>query len=340
MDNLRRFFLTVSIIIFIVLFVGGFITALNYDPKEVQREPGDPTPLPAIGEIYNAEEYKHKDLFNDNILFIITPDKNSSAVNFIMTKYNPVNQNLNILIIPDDLKVADKSDSNKVYTLGDYYKNKSGKEVASYVTSLLEIKVDKYCAFSYKEFNSFIKEFGTITFDIPYGLKFISTSSENISYSTGINYKKGEISLTGDSVINLIKFINDDYGALDGDIVEYYDNLYENTTAKEIHSLMSDDFIYNLINGFTKKFTTDNQDEINNSFNMLTETSDNNIDENVLTGLTFKLGQIKKEKIKFYQLSGDYQNNNGFYFVYNGDIVKKENNEIKSAEEIISLAFS
>ena len=60
MDNLRRFFLTASIIIFFTLCIGGFISALNYDPKEVQLEPGNPTPLPAVGDIYNPEKYQYQ----------------------------------------------------------------------------------------------------------------------------------------------------------------------------------------------------------------------------------------------------------------------------------------
>ncbi len=338
MDNLRRFFLTVSIIIFVALCIGGFITALKFDPKEVQLVQTEPTPLTAVGGVYNPEEFKAEEIFDDNVLFIISPKKDSSAVNFLLSKYDSKTGTLNFLIIPNELKVVDSK--NNVCTLGALYKSNKGKAVASYLTSLFEIKVDKYCAFNYDELSSFLKEFGDVTVNIPYNLKYISVESDDTNYSTGFNFKKGDITLNVDSTINLLKFTNDSSAVLDGSIVNYYDGIYKNTTANQIHSFVTDDFMYFYLKGFVNKFKADNQEKINNSFKKFSETKDNNLNEDVIKGLTAKLGDIKKDNINFYQLTGDYQENNNLYFLFNGEIKNLKSNEIKPMNEIISFAFS
>jgi len=340
MDNLRRFFLTASIIIFISLCIGGFITALNYDPKEVQLEPGNPTPLPAVGDIYNPEKYQLEDLYKDNVLFILTPKEDKSAVDFLISKYNPQTQDLNFLIVPDDLKVVNHENKKQICTLGEYFKSQKGSRVADYLTSLLQIDIAGYCTFTYKDLTSFIKTFGAVKCTLPYGIKFISSDSDNITYSTGINYSSGEVTLSGDSAVNLINFIEDDYAALDGEIIEYYDGYYNENYAKEIHSAMSDDFVYIFINGFINKFTPDYQEKINDGFSKLKETSDSNITDSMLKGMTYKLCEINKDKVNFYRLTGTPVYNNNFYITYNNEILNIKSGERKAATEILDLAFS
>lgn len=336
MDNLRRFFLTASVIIFFALCIGGFITALNYDPKEVQLEPGNPTPLPAVGDLYNPDDYTLKDLYNDNVLFILTPEKGKNAVNFIVSNYNPITQNMSFLVIPDDLKVVDHENGNNVCTLGEYFKKHDGKEIADYLTSLLEIEIGGHCTLTYKDLSSFIKELGTFKCRLPYGIRYISSDADTISYSTGINYSKGDIALSGDSAINLIKFIEDDYAALDSEIVNYYDD----ANSVEIHSAMSDDFMYFILQGFVDKLTADNQKKVAESFTSFTKTYDTSITENMLKGMTYKVCETDHDSIKFYKLSTDTQYNQEFYVIYNNKIKDMTSGEETSGNEILTASFS
>lgn len=336
MDNLRRFFLTASVIIFITLCIGGFITALNYDPKEVQLEPGNPTPLPAVGDVYDPEKYTLEDLYKDNVLFILTSDKGKNAVDFLITKYNPITQDMSFLIIPDDLKVVDHENGNRICTLGEYFGNHDGKSVADYLTSLLEIEIGGHCVFTYNTLSSFIKELGTFKCSLPYDIEYISTDADSVSYSTGINYSAGSIALSGDSAINLIKFIEDDYAALNSDIVKYYDD----RNAIEIHSAMSDDFVYCILQGFVDKLTAENESKLTESFSYFTDSYDTSITESMLEGMLYNITLTNQESIKFYKLSVDTQYNQKFFSLYNQKIINLKTQEEASGTEVLSASFS
>ncbi len=340
MDNLRRFFLTASIIIFASLFIGGFILAVNYDPKEVQTEPGNPTPLNAVGDVYNPEKYELEDYYNENVLFILTSGEKAYGVNFVISKYDPVTQDLSFLIIPDDLKVVNHQNKNSICTLGEYFRLYEGKAVVGYLTSLLEIDIDGFCAITYKDFTEFTKTYGALDCNIPYNIKFISTGASDVNYSTGFSYSKGNISLNGDSIINLIKFIEDDYAALDSNIVEYYDNYYPETFAKEMHSAMSDDFTYYVLKGIVNKFSPENQATIENTFKLFTKTYSNNISQDDLKGMVYKIGETDKSKVNYFRIAGTPEYNKEFYVVYDKNIYSYNSGEKIAANEVLLEYFS
>ena len=336
MDNLRRFLLTLSVVVFLAICVGGYITALKYDPKEIQQEPGNPTPLSAVGNVYDAEKNQFENLFDGNVLYIVTPVRKQAAVNFVISHYDPKTKDLRYLIIPDSIKTVDHEASNKVLTLGEYFSRHGGEGTAKYLTSMLEIDIPCYTVLTFDTLSEWISEINSVKCDLPYPIKFIDTDTSDIDYSTGINYPQGISTLSGDSAVNMIKFIGDAGAHLSSDIVSYYND----ADPQEVHSAMSNDFIYFMLKGFTDNtLVPENQSEFRNWFETFTEVYDNNMKSENLEGMCYGLDQINHNQVKYYLVIGDYQWNQEFYILYNNTLKDLSTGSEIAANTILDYQF-
>lgn len=336
MDNLRRFLFTLSTVVFLAICIGGYVTALQFDPKEIQQEPGDPTPLSPVGDVYDPEKYKYKDLFDGNVLYVLTSSNKRTAVNFVISHYDPTTHTLGYLIIPDTIKTVDHQANNIVLNLGEYFGKYGGEDTAKYLTSMLEIDIPCYTVLTYDSLSEFIAEANSIKCNLPYPIKFIDTDTSDINYSTGINYPKGASTISGSSAVNIIKFIRDTGAHLSSDIVSYYND----ADPLEVHSAMSDDFIYFMLKGFTEgTLIPDNQSKFKDLFGYFTDSYDTNLDEEHLEGMCHELSSINHNQVKYYLVTGDYQYNNEFYVIYNSTLKDLSTGAEVAANEVLDYSF-
>lgn len=336
MDNLRRFLFTLSAVVFLAICIGGYVTALQFDPKEIQKEPGDPTPLPPVGNVYDPEKYKYEELFDGNVLYVLTSSKKQNAVNFIISHYEPTTYDLEYLIIPDTLKTVDHAANNMVLNLGEYFGKYGGEDTAKYLTSMLEIDISYYTVLTYDSLSELISDADSIKCDLPYPIKFVDTDTSNINYSTGINYPKGNSTISGSSAINIIRFIRDTGAHLSSDIVGYYND----AEPQEIHSAMSDDFIYYLLRGFTDSvLIADNQSKFKDLFEYFTDSYDTNLGEEQLAGMCHGLDKISHNQVKYYLVTGEYQYNSEFYVIYKNTLKDLSTGAEVSAKEVLDYKF-
>ena len=312
MDNLRRFVLTLSVIVFLALAIGGFVPALRYDPEDTQEASGDPLPLTPSGNVYDSEKNQYANLFSGNVLYILTSAKKQEATGFVISHYDPAAHEVRYLLIPDNLKSVDHKAGGKVLTLGEYFSNHGGEETAGYLTSVLEIDIPRYTVVTYETLADFITRADSIKCELPYPIKYIDSDTAERDYSTGINYPKGASTLSGDSAVNLIRFITDEGAYLGGDIVSYY----KDADPAEIHSAMSDDFIYFLLKGFTDNtLIPENEGQFREILKILTQVYDTNLTENDLDGLSYQLDRLEHSQTRYYLLGGNFQYGQKLYTV-------------------------
>lgn len=336
MDNLRRFLFTLSAVVFLALCIGGYVTALKYDPKEIQREPGDPTPLPAVGNVYDPEKYQYEDLFDGNVLYVLTSSKKQDAVNFLISHYDPTTRALSYLLVPDTVKAVDHDAGNQVLSLGEYFGKYGGESTAKYLTSMLEIDIPCYTVLTYDTLSELIAQVNSVKCELPYPIQFLDTDTSDISYSTGINYPQGTSTISGSSAINMIRFIRDTGAHLSSDIVSYYND----ADPQEIHSAMSDDFIYYLLKGFTdNSLISENQDKFKDWFQHFTDSYDTNLKGEHLDGMCHDLGKIDRNQVKYYLVTGKYQYNGDFYVAYNNTLRDLNTGSEIAANEVLDYQF-
>ena len=336
MDNLRRFLFTLSAVVFLALCIGGYMTALKYDPKEIQQEPGNPTPLPPAGNLYDPLRYELQDYYDGNVLYILAPSQKREAVNFLVSKYSPVTQELSFLLIPENLKTVDHETGNKVISLGKYFSQYGAERTAKYLTSLLGIDIPCYTTFTYDSLSDFISGINSIKCELPYPIKFIDTETSDINYSTGINYPQGSSTISGSSAINLIRFIGDTGAYLSSDIVEYYDD----ADPLEIHASMSDDIVYFLLSGFVNhRITADNQENFNEFFAPFLESYDTNMTEETLEGMCYNLGKTDPSQVKYYLVTGNFQSNREFYLIYNNMLTDLKTGKDITGSQVLDYLF-
>lgn len=336
MDNLRRFLFTLSAVVFLAICIGGFVTALEYDPKEIQQEPGDPTPLPAVGNVYDPDKYKYEDLFDGNVLYVLTSSEKQEAINFVVSHYEPTTQELCYLIIPDTIKTVDHDSGNEIMNLGTYFSEYGGEATAKYLTSMLGIDIPCYTVLTYDTLSELMSEAGSIKCELPYPIKFIDTDTSDISYSTGINYPQGVSTISGSSAVNMIRFIRDTGAHLKSDIVSYYND----ADPQEIHSVMSDDFIYCLLKGFTDSILVpDHQDQFQDLFEYFTDSYDTNLEKEQLEGMYHALDKLNHNQIKYYLVTGEYQYNKEFYVIYKNILKDYSTGSEIPANEILDYKF-
>lgn len=337
MDNFRRFLFTFTCIVFLSLCVGGFVTALNYDPSAAIDHAGQaPITLPPVGSLYDPQNYTKEELFSGNVLYVITPDEGENAVNFIVAKHNLDTQELFFLLVPDELKVVDHDSNSSVTTLGEYYADNGAESAAKYLSALFAIDIPCYASIDYDTMNTLISNFGSLPVDLPMAISYLDTDSEQTDYASDIDYEKGDLALTGKAAVNLLKFANDPGIYFNKDLTDYYNG----KSAQAIRSRFSDDLAHIMLQGFVKSnFVPENEDKMQSNLEPLLELSDGNISENILQGITYELGQISAEKAEYYLITGDVVVNDAYTITYSNTMINMSTGKTIDSREILDYKF-
>ena len=192
--GILKFFLT--IIILIVLFIGGFIGYSTYKNgwgwKGIVK-----TAVGATGK--TAEE-----LGEFQVLILGISEDISAALTdtIIVASYNPATQKATLLSIPRDTFVGDSKLRADSYDKINAIYQKSGAEgVLKKINRLTGLKIEKYLIISNNALVELVDEIGGVEFDVPINMKY--TDRKQGLY---INLKKGKQKLNWKQAEGLVRF--------------------------------------------------------------------------------------------------------------------------------------
>lgn len=216
MDNLRRFILVFTAIIFITLSVCGIVLANSYQKMAKTEEHDLTAPAPTYDPRNNGTMGKLK----ENILFLVGDKDGTETELMFLMNVDSESSTVHFLYIPKDLKYAMSSDRS-VGNMGNLLAKKgSASSVVDIVASFFEMSVNYYVQMPCEVFAEFVNAFDKDSTGIEY------TIPADLKYGIGkynIDLKKDTKKLGGREAMQLIQFYhteNDEYSA---ELMAYYD---------------------------------------------------------------------------------------------------------------------
>jgi len=154
-----------------------------------------------IGTDYQPGVFKDYDLTEANKSETGFPlkEREITADSLILIQFNPATKKIMFSSIPSNMIVT--VDGVVDTKLGSLYKNKNIKFLSDKVTAVTGLYIDYYAAISIENFRKIVDTIGEITYDVP-----IDMSYEDKTEGLIISLKKGSQKLTGDKLLQLLRY--------------------------------------------------------------------------------------------------------------------------------------
>ena len=354
MDNLRRFILVFTCIIFVTLSVCGFLLAKSFS-KSAKTENVD---LSVNTNVYDPNKPQDSILnnFNENILVAIGDSDGTPSELTMLVNVNSITNEISLMYLPANLKYATLSDRS-VGTIGMICNKKGIANAADILASQYEITVDNYLYMPSDVFAEFIDLFVvnenssaaptpapttsspdgiiTVLLDASNAVEF--TIPVDLKYSTGkydIDLPKDTKFLTGKEALQLIQFYRTENNEYSTEMLEYYDG----TDIKRIYN--SGTFINAFIN--QKLLKTGNStfaDEFAAKINPLLAKCQTNLNETNLKQIGNLLTRINPDSIKSFIINGTDLFMDKYYLVYNDTVSDISNKSLLDGATIFKDKF-
>ena len=350
MDNLRRFVLVFTVVIFFTIAICGFVLAKNY--YEISKK--DNVVLESDGTVFdpNAKDNLALEDFNENILLVVGDKDGQAAELTMLVNVNTITKELSFLYFPREFKYATLAD-RQVDTMGVICNNKSISEAADVIASQYEITVDNYIYMPTGVFSEFIDTFAV---DPNLPINPNPTADPNnpeaeiikngVEYSIYVDLKyvagKYNIDLnrftkvfTGKEALQLIQFYRTQNNEYSTEMLKYYDG----TDEKRIIAAQS--FLQAFINQklvktgsetFTDEFAA-------KAFPLLAKCETNMTEVNMKqVGSLFT--KITPENIRYFKFNGDDLYLDKHYIVYNETINDLQTNSMLDGATVLKEYFA
>lgn len=307
MDNLRRFIVVFTLVIFLTLSICGIVLANSYRKMAHTEEHDITVSAPTYDP--NSANSQDKDEFRENILFILGDSDGSETDIMVIINVDTDTSSLNFMYIPKDMKFATSSDRT-VDIMGNMLARKGSPEsCANILSSFFEMNIDYYIQMPCNVFPDFINAFDAdnsgISYTIPIDMKYV-TGKYNIDLKKDTNVLHGEEAL---SLVQFYRTENDEYY---GDMLQYYDGsdiMRINAAQAFLSAFLSQKVIKTGDQSYPETFA-----QIAKPF---LERCSTNITENDLSSIGKVLSSVNSNGVRYYRFTGNDQYIDRFYIVYN-----------------------
>ena len=334
MDNLRRFVIVFTAVIFLTLAVCGFILAKNFNETAKTKT----VDLNVNANVYDPNKPQDFELgkFNENVLFVIgDKDSNPSELTILMNVNTETNE-LSFMYFPRQFKYATLADRS-VGNMGMICRKKGISKAADIIASQYEISVDNYIYMECELFAEFIDLF--VKSENPNNIttsdgQLILDATNAIEYElfVDLKYKSGKYNIdlnrntkyfTGKEAVQLIQFYRTQNNEYPSDMLKYYDG----TDGKRIVAAQAflDAFIsQKLLKTGSKTFA----DEFQAKLTPLLSKCETNLTEHNLKQIGTMLTRIIPDDICYYIINGNDQYLDQHYIVYNDTVTDLKSNSV------------
>lgn len=313
--NLRKFYLMVSSVLLVFLFILGLFLLNQINFKKITGY----NSTSAMGDIFEPfVDYKPM-----NILLLGGDYVNKNTDTIMVLNYNPMTSKISLLSLPRDTKVEIKGRARKINYA---YPNGGVDLINSTIKDLLGIDINYYIYIDTSVFRKIIDILGGVDYNIPIDMNY-DDDVQNLH----IHLKKGQQTLNGSEAEQFMRFRHPSSWKRSPGIMKFYNGSDLNridaqqSFIKEVIKQKSN-IIY--IPKFKDVITTLFQD-VKTNFTM-----------NNAIRLIQKATEIKSTDISYFKLSGeDKYIGSASYFIYNDKIQNNSTNEAIDAAQILNEYF-
>ncbi len=327
MDNLRRFILVFTAIIFVTLSVCGIVLANSYQKMAKTEEHDLTAPAPTYDPRNNGTMGKLK----ENILFLVGDKDGTETELMFLMNVDSESSTIHFLYIPKDLKYAMSSDRS-VGNMGNLLAKKgSASSVVDIVASFFEMSVNYYVQMPCEVFAEFVNAFDKDSTGIEY------TIPADLKYGIGkynIDLKKDTKKLGGREAMQLIQFYRTENNEYSAELMAYYDG----SDVKRIQAAQS------LLHSFlTQKVIKTGDETYEQTFADIAlpflEKCETNLTETHLKQIGGIFSKVSANAIKYYRFNGTEQYLEKYYLVYNEMCTDLTSNAVQESSIVIKEYF-
>jgi polyisoprenyl-teichoic acid--peptidoglycan teichoic acid transferase len=313
--NLRKFYLMVSSVLLVFLFVLGllFLNQINY-----KKTTGYDSTSPKNDIFESFVDYKPM-----NILLLGGDYVNKNTDTIMVLNYNPMTSKISLLSLPRDTKVQIEGRSRKI----NYAYPHGGIDlINSTIKDLLGIDINYYIYIDTSVFRKIIDILGGVDYNIPIDLNY-DDDVQNLH----IHLKEGQQTLDGSQAEQFMRFRHPSSWKRSPGIKKFYNGSDLNRIDAQ------QNFIKEVIK---QKFNIIYIPKFKNVITTLFQEVKTNFEMNNAIRIIQKATEIKSTDISYFKLSGeDKYINSASYFVYNDKIQNNSTNEAIDAAQILNEYF-
>lgn len=307
MDNLRRFIVVFTLIIFLTLSICGIVLANTYRKMAHTEEYSLDVSAPTYDPNHTVDS--NKEVFRDNILFIVGDDDGTETELMVIVNVDSDTSSLNFMYIPKDMKFATSNDRT-VDIMGNMLAKKGSTDTcANILSSFFEMNIAYYVQMPCNVFPDFINAFDTdgsgVSYKIPVDMKFVSGKYN-------IDLKKDTNVLHGNEALSLIQFYRTENDEYYGDMVQYYDGsdlMRINASQAFLSAFLSQKVIKTGNQAYPDTFTQ--------MMRPFLERCVTNLTESDLHAIGKVLSTVNSSSVRYYRFVGNDQYMDRYYIVYN-----------------------
>lgn len=330
MDNLRRFILVFTAIIFMTLSVCGIVLANSYQKmaKTEERE------LAVAGPTYDPNDPSGDNAsgkMKENILFFIGDKDGTETEIMVLANVDSENSSIHFLYIPKDLKYAVAS-SKTVSNMGSLLaKTGSASAATDIVASFFEISINYYVQMPCEVFAEFVnaldQDASGIEYTIPADLKYISGKYH-------IDLKKDTHKLGGREAMQLIQFYRTEQNEYPAELIAYYDG----SDVKRIQAAQS--FLHAFLSQkVIKTGDTAYPQAFAETLLPFLEKCETNLTESHLKQIGEIFSKVSANAIRYYRFNGTEQYLGQYYLVYNEMCTDLTSNAVQESAIVMKEYF-
>ena len=259
-----------------------------------------------------------------NILVLVGDKVGSNTDTIMLVNYNPSTAKMSMLSIPRDTKVSIKG--SKVPKINSAYAAGGAKRSIQAVEDLLGVNIKYYVYFNISTVKKVVDLVDGVQFEVPVDLKY-----DDPAQNLHIDLKKGLQVLDGDKAEQLLRFRKPQSGRYSKELLKYYDGSDLNRIG------MQQKFIKELIKQKANiKYISKMDDILKEVFKNVKT----NMSMNDAMKLAYNASKLNSENVNSFTISGDSQNKNGYYFIYNKKIRSSATGKTEDASQVIPVYFS
>jgi polyisoprenyl-teichoic acid--peptidoglycan teichoic acid transferase len=294
--NLRKFYLVISVIIAVFLFIAGIVVVyfLNSGYINANLAVDSENPISRFFQPFSQS----REPFN---VLVLGGDKvNNNSDTMMLVNFDPVTYKVNIMSIPRDTKVVIDNKDRKI----NYAYPHGGIDLAvQTVSDLLDVKIKYYTFVDTVAFSKIIDLLGGVDYYIPANMDY-----DDPTQNLHIHLKKGQQTLDGAQSEEFIRFRDPNHWT--AEIKKYYDG----SDLKRIEAQQN--FMKELIR---QKFNIQYLPKLNSIISVMFENIDTNFTLSEIFKFTGYIGKFDSSDLNFIALPGQPFDGTPWYFICDQD---------------------
>jgi LCP family protein required for cell wall assembly len=294
--NLRRFYLIITVMLSVFLFVSGtgilfYINSMGASEFNINNDDGENTVSGFLKSFVIDKDPV-------NVLLLVGDKAEANTDTMMVVNFNPETDKLSVLSLPRDTKVNVSGSIPKINSL--YVRKNGEKLVIDTVSDLLGINIKYYVYLNISTFRKVIDLLGGVDYYVPVDMDY-----DDPIQNLHIHLKKGQQHLDGKKAEQFLRFRHPNGSYYSKEMMKYYDG----SDIKRIEAQQN--FVKEVIK---QKVNIRYLPKITEIVNVVYENLETNITLNEILKLLKNIPDFSIENVSMFTLPGSAQQLGGIWY--------------------------